>query len=246
MKNLQRIPALLALLVYGGGWSTAYGQSFIDSFDTGAFSLTGLSASEASVSVSGSSSEIFGGVREVSLSPETNPFLPHSTLSLNPQDGFMNYDREQNATFTLAYGSYASVVMNADLSPYNTFRFNVPIFQSTRFTVTVRDNTFYQIEATAEWGQSTPGIIDVPFWAFRSGPQGSQGFNQWYAIGGIRIDIAPDVVGINGPGLYQFESITLVPEPAQVGVFAGIASLFLVTFVRLRQSLGQGNYPSQC
>src|SRR6185369_8881920 len=111
-----------------------------------------------------------------------NPILPHSSTSLTLGDGYLNYDRQQNAFIELKYGNYASTPMNLDVTPNGADRFRLTLSAAPgqfSLAIVVQDNSFFQTEKGADINGNGPGTYDLSFTAF----PGVE-FNK---LGGIRI-----------------------------------------------------------
>src|SRR5262245_61043726 len=102
---------LLCFGLFAWSASKGSGQTFVDSFNTGAFSLS-IPANENQGSVSVNTSHLansLGGNRKVTISQEFDSSVPHSTAGLQTGTGYLDYTRNQNGSLSLDYGFYNGV-----------------------------------------------------------------------------------------------------------------------------------------
>jgi hypothetical protein len=220
-------------------------QVVIDSFDAGPFTLTPTGSSD-SVTTTAPTTDIAGGTRIVQIDLENNLVLPHSTASLQLGDGYMDYNRNQGANFSLLYGGYASVAMNLDLSPYSKLVLDV-LSAPGQFKLEIRltDNSFSQHEFRTEPLQfgfgDGPGLYEFPI-----GFAGAIGGGTFEVdkFGAIRVLVFPYELNggphpgpYNEAGLYRFGSlVAVVPEPQTYGLISGIGLVVFATYRRNRRS----------
>jgi hypothetical protein len=222
-----RIAILAGLLL--GTLEASNAQILLDSYDAGPFTITGDNATL----VSADSSQIIGGTREVTISSESNPFLPHSTLSLKSGEGYVEYDRQQNSWLWISYGSYAmpQFAFNVDLTANGADRFRLNVLAAPgpfRLGFTAQDNSFYGNIAQTTLLGNGPGVYEIPFSSF--GPvefDKLRGLEYWFTS----FESAP----YNGPGVYRFESLMVVPVPEPRNYAIGF-SLGLLAFAALRRA----------
>jgi hypothetical protein len=182
----------------------------IDDFNAGAVSGT----APIDVTTTAESSHIIGGTRQLGVG-ENNPFLPHSSVSLVPGNGFLDYDRQQNGSFQLGYLAAASTPpMNVDLTVGGGNRFAITLSQvpgSFSITVGVRDNTFFQTSYPFTIEGSGPGTYYMDFSSFTG--------VDFTSIGSIALTLG----GGSGPGNYRFSGFQVVPEPPGGAIVVGFA-----------------------
>jgi hypothetical protein len=227
----------------------------IDSFDAGPFTLT-PAAPSASVTTTAPTTDIAGGTRIVQIDSENNFVLPHSTASLLLGDGFMDYNRNQDANFSLLYGGYASVPMNLDLSGYTRLALDVLSAPGQfKLEIRLRDNSFSQHEFVTvplQFGFGDgPGLYEFPI-----GFAGAIGGGTFEVdkVGAIKVFVfpyepngGPHPGPYNEAGLYRFGSLTaIVPEPQTYALFSGLGLAAFAAFRRLcRYSSTQRNAVSR-